>query len=94
LAPLFSALSKIDTAELPKQPMLLGMTAEILSPEEFASLILIGNAPVHGSPPVIPAAHSTRLIVLGYMADLDGRLRMTTTGRMRVYAGQLDSELR
>jgi hypothetical protein len=29
------------------------------------------------------------LIAMGYMADLAGRLRMTTPGRIRIYAGQL-----
>ena len=68
------------------------MPSEILSPEEFVSLSLIGSMPVHGTPPTIPAAHSARLIALGYMADLAGRLRMTTEGRMRIYAGHLDEE--
>jgi hypothetical protein len=65
--------------------------AEILSPEEFASLLKVGNtSAVTTSPPaVIPAAHSARLIALGYMADIEGRLRMTTPGRIRIYAGQL-----
>jgi len=29
------------------------------------------------------------LIALGYMVHLEGRLRMTTPGRVRIYAGQL-----
>jgi len=29
------------------------------------------------------------LIALGYMADLEGSLRMTTPGRYRLYGGQL-----
>jgi hypothetical protein len=41
------------------------------------------------APAVIPADHSARLIVLGYMVDLEGRLRMTTQRRIRIYAGQL-----
>jgi hypothetical protein len=60
-----------------------------LTDEEFASLLTVGNAPVFGSPPAIPDAHSARFIALGYMVDLQGRLRMTTPGRYRVYAGQL-----
>jgi hypothetical protein len=67
----------------------LGMASEALSPEEFASLIAVGNTPVNGPAPTIPAAHSARLIALGYMADIAGRLRMTTTGRFRIYAGQI-----
>jgi hypothetical protein len=65
------------------------MASEILSPEEFASLLAVGNTPVNGSPPAIPGAHSARLIALGYMVDLHGRLRMTTPGRYRMYAAQL-----
>ena len=60
-----------------------------LTPEEFVSLLAIGNMPVHGPAPAIPAAHSARLIALGYMVDLAGRLRMTTPGRFRIYAGQI-----
>jgi hypothetical protein len=32
-------------------------------------------------PSVIPAAHSARLIALGYMADIAARLRMITVVR-------------
>jgi len=69
------------------------MAAEstMLTREEFASLLAVGNAPVNGSAPVIPAAHRARLIALGYMADIAGRLRMTTPGRYRMYAGQIAS---
>jgi Mg2+/Co2+ transporter CorB len=59
---------------------------KMLSPEEFASLLLVGNTLVNGSAPAIPASHSARLIALGYIA---GRLRMTTPGRFRIYAGQV-----
>jgi hypothetical protein len=63
--------------------------SKLLTSEEFASLLLVGNSPVNGPAPDIPAAHSARLIALGYMADIAGRLRMTTPGRYRLYAGQL-----
>jgi hypothetical protein len=62
---------------------------ESLTREEFASLLTVGNAAVNSSAPAIPAAHSARLIAMGYMAELKGRLRVTTTGRYRIYAGQL-----
>jgi hypothetical protein len=65
------------------------LTHEKLTHEEFASLLTVGNTPVHGSAPVIPAEHRSRLIALGYMVHLEGRLRMTTPGRVRIYAGQL-----
>jgi hypothetical protein len=66
------------------------MTSEALTPEEFASLLTVGNTSAVTSPPAeIPAKHSARLIALGYMVYLEGRLRMTTPGRIRIYAGQL-----
>jgi hypothetical protein len=60
-----------------------------LTDEEFAFLLMVGNAHANGSTPAIPGAHSARLIALGYMADIAGRLRMTTPGRFRIYAGQI-----
>jgi hypothetical protein len=63
-----------------------------LTLEEFASLLAVGSVRVNGSVPAIPAAHSARLIALGYMADIQGRLRMTTPGRYRMYAGSSPAE--
>jgi hypothetical protein len=60
---------------------------EKLTREEFASLLTVGDISVNEPPAVIPAEHSARLIGLGYMADLAGRLRMTTPGRVRIAAG-------
>jgi hypothetical protein len=37
--------------------------------------------PLMERPSVIPAAHSARLIALGYMADIAARLRMITVVR-------------
>jgi hypothetical protein len=87
----FSELTKIDYAGLAKSSMVMPMVSEAktLSREEFASLLTVGNTPVHGSAPVIPAAHSARLIALGYMTDIAGRLRMTTPGRFRISAGRI-----
>ena len=66
--------------------------AKLLTPEEFASLLLVGCTPaINGPPAVIPSEHSTRLIALGYMADIAGRLRMTTPGRIRIAAGPIAS---
>jgi hypothetical protein len=56
--------------------------------KEFASLLAVGNVGVNDPVPAIPAEHSARLIALGYMVDLAGRLRMTTPGRVRIRAGQ------
>jgi hypothetical protein len=51
---------------------------------------LVGCTPaINGPPAVIPSEHSTRLIALGYMADIAGRLRMTTPGRIRIAAGPI-----
>jgi hypothetical protein len=62
--------------------------AKLLTREEFASLLTVGNTCAVLEPPaVIPAEHSARLIELGYMADLAGRLRMTTPGRQRIAVG-------
>jgi hypothetical protein len=64
--------------------------AQMLTPEEFASLLAVGNTSAVTCPPaVIPAEHRARLIALGYIADIEGRLRMTTQGIIRIYAGQL-----
>ena len=63
--------------------------ADMLTNEEFASLLAVGNAAANSSAPTILAAHSARLIALGYMVDLAGKLRLTTPGRIRIYAGQL-----
>jgi hypothetical protein len=70
----------------------MDLGAQILTPEEFASLLRVADlSAFRNAPAVIPADHSDRLIALGYMVDLAGRLRMTTAGRVRIYAGQLAS---
>jgi hypothetical protein len=61
--------------------------SEALTREEFAALLVVGKCSVLDPPAVISAKHSTRLIGLGYMADMAGRLRMTTPGRQRIAAG-------
>jgi hypothetical protein len=60
----------------------------MLTPGEFASLLLIGAPSTYGPPVVIPPEHSARLIALGFIADIQGRLRMTTPGRIRLAASQ------
>jgi hypothetical protein len=55
------------------------------SKAEFVSLLKVSNTCAVLEPPaVIPSDHSARLIDLGYMLDLSGRLRLTTPGRVRV----------
>jgi hypothetical protein len=63
--------------------------AQTITDEGFASLLTVGSAAANSAAPAIPAEHCARLIALGYMVDLEGRLRMTTPGRFRIYAGQL-----
>jgi hypothetical protein len=66
---------------------MMAPSSKMLNPEEFASLLKVANTSAVLEPPAaIPAAHSARLIDLGYMADLAGRLRMTTVGRQRIAA--------
>jgi hypothetical protein len=61
--------------------------SEVLTREEFGSLLKVGKTS-HADPPVvISAEHSVRLVGLGYMVDLAGRLRMTSPGRRRIAAG-------
>jgi hypothetical protein len=58
-----------------------------LTRDEFASLLVVGNVGPNDPAPAIPAEHSARLVELGYMANMAGRLRMTTPGRVRIAAG-------
>ncbi len=67
---------------------MMACESEPLTSEEFASLLTVGNTCAVREPPaVIPAQHRARLIELGYISDLAGRLRMTTRGRSRIAAG-------
>jgi hypothetical protein len=83
-------LSKIDHASITEKGHTRMMPSEskTLTREEFASLLTVGNTSAVTDPPaVIPAEHSARLVALGFIADLSGRLRMTTPGRSRIAAG-------
>jgi len=51
------------------------------------SLLKVGNCSVIDPSATIPVKHSAKLIALGYMVDLKGRLRMTTPGRQRIAVG-------
>jgi hypothetical protein len=59
----------------------------MLTREEFAALLAVGHTPGNDRPTVIAPEHSARLIALGYMADIAGRLRLTTPGRHLIAAG-------
>jgi hypothetical protein len=91
IVPLFisNPSSKIDLGPIPGRghTPLMASDSKTLTREEFASLLTVGSATVRDPPAVIPTEHSARLIALGYMADIAGRLRMTTPGRSRIAAG-------
>jgi hypothetical protein len=59
---------------------------KVITGEEFASLLAVGRCSMLQPPAVIPGEHRARLIWLGYIADIGGRLRMTTSGRRRIAA--------
>jgi hypothetical protein len=61
--------------------------SNMLTSEEFALLLTVGNTAFNEPPASITADHSARLIGCGYIADLQGRLRMTSIGRSRIKAG-------
>jgi hypothetical protein len=56
----------------------------MLTQQEFASLLLVATPSTYRSPTAIPPEDSARLIALGYIADIQGKLRMTTPGRNRL----------
>src|ERR1700692_1452871 len=63
-------LSKFDHVPMHERGHSRVMASEsaMLTHEEFASLLTVGNtSAVRDPPPVIPAEHSTRLIELGYI---------------------------
>jgi hypothetical protein len=89
-AVLFAYMSKVDHATMAAcgHSGMMESESKILTREEFASLLIVGNTcAVREPPPNIPAEHSAWLIELGYIADLADRLRMTTPGRSRIAAG-------
>jgi hypothetical protein len=59
-----------------------------LTLNEFASLLAVSNVGPNDSAPAIPAEYSARLTALGYVADLEGKLRMTSPGRVQIAVGQ------
>jgi hypothetical protein len=59
--------------------------SKMLTREEVVSLLIVGNTCAVLEPPaIIPAKHRARLIGLGYMVHLVGRLRMTAPGGERI----------
>jgi hypothetical protein len=72
----------------------MASSSNMLTREEFASLLTVGSVSAVLDPFVpIPTEHSARLIGLGYMVDLAGKLRMTTHGRRRIAAAFDDRAL-
>ena len=56
-------------------------TPNLLTPEEFASLLEVA---VHAPEPNIPAPHLARLISLGYVAVTDDGIVVTGDGLIRI----------
>jgi hypothetical protein len=95
-AALFADLSKIEQANFAKPVIKFlilsrGWRAKMLTHEEFASLLSIGTPSTYRCPAVIPPEHRARLIELGYVVDIQGKLRMTTPGRNCLAAGTYSS---
>jgi len=59
-------------------------TPEFLTRDQFISLLMVGDVTPSGLAPIIPIDHETLLIRLGYVVNLQGRLRITTPGRLRL----------
>jgi hypothetical protein len=57
---------------------------EFLTRDQFISLLMVGDVTPSGLAPIIPIDHETLLIRLGYVVNLQGRLRITTHGRLRL----------
>jgi hypothetical protein len=67
---------------------MMASKSKMLTREEFASLLTVGNSCAVLQPPaIIPAGHRARLVALGYMVHLSFRLRMTGSGRLRIAGG-------
>ena len=56
----------------------------LLTRDQFISLLMVGDARPNGPAPIIPIDHETLLIRLGFVVNLQGLLRMTTPGRLRI----------
>jgi hypothetical protein len=79
-AALFVDLSKMDHAPIADRghTRMMASKSKLLTREEFASLLTVGNTCAVLDPPaVIPAKHRARLVRLGYMANLDDRFHET-----------------
>lgn len=57
---------------------------EFLTRDQFISLLMVADAGPNSHAPIIPIDHETPLVGLGYVANLQGKLRMTTPGRERI----------
>jgi hypothetical protein len=57
---------------------------EFLTRDQFISLLMVGDVTPSGLAPIIPIDHEALLIRLGYVVNLQGRLRITTHGRLRL----------
>ena len=82
-------MSKIDHTPITEKGHTRMMDSELqtLTREEFASLLSVGDTCAAS----IPFEHELRLTMLGYIADLDGRLRLTTSGNARIAAAGFEN---
>jgi len=58
--------------------------SEFLNSDQFISLLMVGDVTPTGRAATIPIDHETLLVRLGYVVNLQGRLRITTHGRLRL----------
>ena len=81
------ALSDIARAPASEAHNIRTMTydaPEFLTRDQFISLLMVGDVTPSGLAPIIPIDHETLLVRLGYVVNLQGRLRITTHGRQRL----------
>jgi len=82
-------LIKIDRASIAEKgyTRIMDSESQTLTREEFASLLSVGDMCAAS----IPFEHELRLTRLGYVADRDGRLRMTIRGSARIAAAGFEN---
>lgn len=78
----WSNIAQLCTREAPT--VLRMEEPEFLTRDQFIALLIVGEARPNSPAPIIPADHEIFLSGLGYVVNLNGRLRLTTPGRMRL----------
>ena len=80
-------MSKIDHTPITEKGHTRTMDSEFQTLTRDASLFSVG----HTCAASIPFEHELRLTMLGYIADLDSRLRVTTSGNARIAAAGFEN---